>query len=148
MAHVFVGSNPTRPTIIKDNYKNMTIINQMYKCEVCGNIVEITHAGAGTLVCCGQPMVLQKENIVDAALEKHVPVRESVGDKVIVKVGSAEHPMEEAHYIEWIEVFTSTRVYRKYLKPGIDRQAKIDFTVQGELVKVRAYCNLHGLWES
>ncbi|MFA6306990.1 MAG: desulfoferrodoxin [Patescibacteria group bacterium] len=126
----------------------MTILNQVYKCGVCGNIVEMTHAGAGELVCCGQPMVLQAENTVDAALEKHVPVRESVGDKVIVKVGSVEHPMEEAHYIEWIEVLTTNRVYRKYLTPELDRQAKAEFTVDGEVIKVRAYCNLHGLWQS
>ena len=126
----------------------MTILNQIYKCAVCGNIIEITHAGAGELVCCGQPMILQVENTVDAYLEKHVPVMEAIGDKVIIKVGSVEHPMEAAHYIEWIEIFTSSRVYRKYLNPELDRQAKVDFTVEGEVIKVRAYCNLHGLWQS
>ncbi|MEI6597208.1 MAG: desulfoferrodoxin [bacterium] len=126
----------------------MTTINQIYKCNVCGNIVESIHAGVGELVCCGQPMVLQIENTVEAVLEKHVPVRESVGDKVIVKVGSVEHPMEATHYIEWIEVVTSTRVYRKYLTPELDRKAKADFTVEGEIIKVRAYCNMHGLWEN
>ena len=126
----------------------MTKLNQVYKCEVCGNIVEMVHTGDGTLVCCGQPMILQKENTVDAALEKHVPVMEAVGDKVIVKVGSAEHPMEAAHYIEWIEVLTSNRVYRKYLSPELDRQARADFMVEGEVIEVRAYCNLLGLWKS
>lgn len=126
----------------------MTILNQVYKCGVCGNIVEVLHAGVGELVCCGQPMILQVENTVDAALEKHVPVMEAVGDKVMIKVGSVEHPMEAAHYIEWIEVLTTSRVYRKYLKPELDRQAKAEFTVEGEVIKVRAYCNLHGLWQN
>lgn len=126
----------------------MTKLNEIYKCAVCGNIVEMVHAGEGALVCCGQPMALQVANTVDASLEKHVPVRQAVGDKVTVKVGSAEHPMEAAHYIEWIEVVTTSRVYRKYLSPELDRQAKVDFTIEGEIIKVRAYCNLHGLWQS
>lgn len=126
----------------------MTKLNEIYKCAVCGNIVEMVHAGEGALVCCGQPMALQVANTVDASLEKHVPVMQAVGDKVTVKVGSAEHPMEAAHYIEWIEVVTTSRVYRKYLSPELDRQAKVDFTVEGEIVEVRAYCNLHGLWQS
>ncbi|MDO8667584.1 MAG: desulfoferrodoxin [bacterium] len=125
----------------------MTILNQVYKCADCGNIIEVVHEGKGTLVCCGQPMVLQVENTVDASLEKHVPVMEAVGDKVTVKVGSAEHPMEAAHYIEWIEILTTSRVYKKYLKPELDRQARADFTVEGEVIEVRAYCNLHGLWK-
>lgn len=126
----------------------MTKLNQIYKCEICGSIIEITHAGDGELVCCDKPMILQKENIVDASLEKHVPVREAAGDKITVKVGLAEHPMAAAHYIEWIEVLTTNRVYRKYLSPELDRQAKADFTVEGEITDVRAYCNLHGLWKS
>ena len=126
----------------------MTILNQVYKCSVCGNIVEVLHAADGELVCCGKPMILQVENTVDADLEKHVPVMEAIGDKVTVKVGSVAHPMEAAHYIEWIEVITSVRVYRKYLSPELDKQAKAEFTVEGEVIKVRAYCNLHGLWQS
>lgn len=126
----------------------MTKLNQIYKCAVCGNLVEIVHEGEGALVCCGQPMILQVENTVDASLEKHVPVREAVGDKVTIKVGSVAHPMIAAHYIEWIEVLTASRVYRKYLSPELDRQAKANFTVEGEVIEVRAYCNLHGLWKS
>ena len=126
----------------------MTKLNQVYKCSICGNIVEMVHPGGGTLVCCGEPMTLQVENTVDASLEKHVPVVEAVGDKITVKIGSIEHPMEAAHYIEWIEVITSTRVYRKYLNSGLDRKAQADFTVSGEVIEVRAYCNLHGLWKS
>ena len=120
----------------------------MYKCSVCGNIVEVLHAADGELVCCGKPMILQVENTVDASLEKHVPVMEAVVDKVIIKIGSVPHPMETAHYIEWIEVITTSRVYRKYLTPELDREAKAEFTVEGEVIKVRAYCNLHGLWQS
>ncbi len=126
----------------------MTKLNQIYKCNICGNIVEMVHAGEGTLVCCGQPMVLQVENTVDASLEKHVPVKKAVGDKITVQIGSTEHPMEAAHYIEWIEVITTTRVYRKYLNPGLEHKAQADFTVSGEVIEVRAYCNLHGLWKS
>lgn len=99
------------------------------------------------MVCCGQPMVLQMENTVDASLEKHVPAAEIRGDKIMVKIGSSDHPMEAAHYIEWIEVITSTRVYRKYLNPESDRKAQADFIVTGEVIEVRAYCNLHGLWK-
>jgi len=126
----------------------MTKLNQVYKCPVCGNIVEVVHEGEGALVCCGQPMILQTENTVDASLEKHVPVMQAVGDKVTIKIGSEAHPMEAAHYIEWIEVLTTTRVYRKYLKPELDRQAEADFIVEGEVIEARAYCNLHGLWKS
>jgi len=126
----------------------MTKLNQIYKCDICGNIVEITHAGAGKLVCCDQPMILQQENIVDASLEKHVPVMEVIGDKATVKVGSVAHPMEATHYIEWIEVLTTSRVYRKYLSPESDRQAKAEFTVEGKVLEARVYCNLHGLWKS
>lgn len=126
----------------------MIILNQVYKCSVCGNIVEITHAGGGTLVCCDKPMILQTENTVEASLEKHVPVMEAIGDKVVVKVGSVAHPMEAAHYIEWIEILTTSRVYRKYLSSELDRQAKADFIIEGEVIEVRAYCNLHGLWKS
>jgi len=96
----------------------MTQINQIYKCKICANIVEIVHAGDGVLVCCGQPMILQIENTVDAAKEKHVPVVEKVKGGVLVKVGAVEHPMLEAHYIEWIEIQTANKIYRKYLNPS------------------------------
>lgn len=126
----------------------VTALNQVYKCSVCGNIVEVSHVGGGELVCCGQPMIFQVENTVDASLEKHVPVVTAVGDKVNVKVGAVAHPMDADHYIEFIEVLTTTRIYRKYLKPELDRQAEADFTVEGEVIAVRAYCNLHGLWKN
>ena len=93
---------------------------QVYKCEICGNIVEVLHAGKGVLVCCNQPMKLMAENTVDASLEKHVPVIEKKGDGVTVKVGSVPHPMEEKHYIEWVEVIIDGKIQRQYLAPGAE----------------------------
>ncbi len=120
--------------------------NQIYKCSVCGNIVELVHVGGGTLVCCGQDMILQEANTVDASLEKHVPVIEKTAAGVKIKVGSVPHPMEEAHYIEWIEVLVGDKVDRKYLKPGDAPEA--EFNIDGDGLTARAYCNLHGLWQS
>jgi len=125
----------------------VTKLNKVYKCVVCGNIVEMIHIGGGQMVCCGQPMIQQAENTVDASREKHVPVVEIMGDKVHVKIGEVEHPMIPEHYIEWIEVLTTTRVYRKYLNPELNRKAETDFTVEGEVIATREYCNLHGLWK-
>ena len=124
----------------------MTQLNQIYKCEICGNMVEVVHASGGILVCCGQKMTLQIENTVDAAKEKHVPVVEKIDGGVLVKVGAVEHPMVETHYIEWIEVQTSNRIYRKYLNPGDKPQAI--FLIKEEILGVREYCNIHKLWKS
>lgn len=124
----------------------MTELNQVYKCNVCGNIAEVLHTGAGQLVCCNKPMELLKENSVDASKEKHVPVIERAGNKVTVKVGSIDHPMEEKHFIEWIEVIAGDRVYRKYLAPGEKPEA--EFEILADDVLARGYCNLHGLWIS
>ncbi len=124
----------------------MTEKLQIYKCEVCGNIVEMLHAGVGELVCCGQPMKLYKENTTDAAKEKHVPVIEKTAAGFKVKVGSVAHPMEEKHYIEWIEVIADGRAYRKFLNPGEAPVAT--FELQAEQVTAREYCNLHGLWKA
>ena len=118
---------------------------QIYKCDVCGNIVEVVHAGKGQLVCCGKPMKLMVENTVDAAKEKHVPVVEKTTGGVKVKVGSVPHPMEEKHYIEWVEVMVDGKAYRQFLKPGETPEATFDVT--GEGVTAREYCNLHGLWK-
>lgn len=119
--------------------------SQVYKCSECGNIVEVLHAGGGQLVCCGKPMMLVVENTVDAAREKHVPVVEPSGAGIVVKVGSVAHPMEEKHYIEWIEVFAGDVVHRAYLAPGAKPEAS--FPVNPAAVTlVREYCNLHGLW--
>ena len=124
----------------------MTEKLQIYKCEVCGNIVEMLHAGAGELVCCGQPMKLFRENTVDAAKEKHVPVIEKTAAGIKVKVGSVAHPMEEKHYIEWIEVIADGKAYRKFLNPGEAPEAT--FELKAEKVTAREYCNLHGLWQA
>ena len=119
---------------------------QIYKCQKCGNIVEVLHGGGGDLVCCGQEMERYIENAVDAAKEKHVPVIEKTASGVKVKVGSAPHPMEEKHYIEWIEVLADGQAYRQFLNPGDAPEA--EFAIQAENVTARAYCNIHGLWKS
>jgi len=119
---------------------------EVYKCEVCGNIIEVLHAGMGELVCCGEPMKLMKENTVDAAKEKHVPVMEKAGDGIRVKVGSVAHPMEEKHHIEWIEVISEGKAYHQMLNPGEAPEAM--FKLAGEKAVIRAYCNIHGLWKA
>lgn len=124
----------------------MTKLNQIYKCSVCGNIVEVTHAGGGQLNCCGQPMTLLTENTVDAAREKHIPVIEKLENEILIKVGSVEHPMLENHYIEWIELQTPSKIYKKYLKPGEKPEAV--FKTDEDIVCVREYCNVHGLWKA
>lgn len=154
----------------------MTKLNQIYKCSVCGNMVEVVHASGGELVCCGQPMTLQNENTVEASKEKHIPIVEKLDNEIVIKVGSIEHPMEEKHYIEWIELLVNNKVYRKHLKPGDKPEAR--FKVQEELLieelqeeiaycegspcnfvckdecgnsiefTVREYCNIHGLWRA
>ncbi len=124
----------------------MTEKLQVYKCEICGNIVEVLHEGKGELVCCGKPMKLYTENTVDAAKEKHVPVVEKVSGGVKVTVGSVLHPMEEKHYIEWIEIIADGKAYRQFLKPGDVPEAT--FNVDAQDISVREYCNLHGLWKA
>ncbi len=118
--------------------------NQVFKCSVCGNIIQVVSVGGGTLTCCGKAMNLLTENTVDAAVEKHVPVVEQNGNKVLVKVGSVSHPMEEKHYIQWIQVITKNKIYTKMLNPGDSPEA--EFSIDDEIIKVREYCNLHGLW--
>jgi len=124
----------------------MSKINEVYKCTVCGNIVEVLHAGEGELVCCGQPMVLMSENTVDAAKEKHVPVITKVADGYKVAVGSVAHPMEDKHWIEWIELVADGKVYRQNLEPGNAPEAT--FCIKADKVSAREYCNLHGLWKA
>jgi len=124
----------------------MTQRLEVYKCELCGNIVEVLHAGEGELVCCGQPMVCMKENTVDAAKEKHVPVIEKIDGGVKVSVGSVPHPMEEKHYIEWIEIIADGKAYRQFLEPGQAPEAV--FMVEAASIIAREYCNLHGHWKA
>ncbi len=124
----------------------MTKQKQIYKCNICGNIVEVLHAGAGELVCCGQPMELLKEKTEDVGQEKHVPIIEKTEQGVRVKVGSIPHPMEEKHYIEWIEVIANGKTYRKFLKP--DDKPEAEFEIKAEKISAREYCNIHGLWKA
>jgi len=124
----------------------MTNKLEVYKCELCGNMVEVIHGGVGELVCCGQPMLLQVENTVDAAKEKHVPVIEKIAGGVIVKVGAVAHPMEDKHWIEWIEIVADGKAYRQFLNPGEAPQAT--FNVEADSITAREYCNLHGLWKA
>ena len=126
----------------------MTEINQIYKCNICGNIIEVVHTGGGTLVCCGEPMHLQEEKTKEQeGNEKHVPIKEVTEENTIVKVGSVPHPMEDEHYIEWIELENKdkNKVCRKPLKAGEEPEAK--FCSKTENSKARCYCNLHGLWK-
>ncbi|MBI2353507.1 MAG: desulfoferrodoxin [Deltaproteobacteria bacterium] len=119
---------------------------EVYKCELCGNIVEVIHGGGAALVCCGQDMTLMTENTVDAAKEKHVPVIEIVDNGVRIKVGSVPHPMEEKHYIEWVEIIADGTAYRQFLKPGGTPEAF--FPLIPKTLTAREYCNLHGLWSA
>ncbi len=125
----------------------MTKLSEVYKCNICGNIVEVVHTGKGELVCCNRPMVLMQENTVDASKEKHVPVIEVDGGKVTVSVGSAAHPMEEKHYIEWIELLADNKSLKEFTGPGKEPQVVFN-GVEGKDVTARAYCNLHGLWSA
>jgi len=124
----------------------MTQRLEVYKCGVCGNIIDVLHQGAGQLVCCGQPMTCLKENTVDAAKEKHVPVIEKIQGGMKVKVGSVAHPMEEKHFIEWIEIVADGKSYRQFLKPGQTPEAT--FMIEAASVSAREYCNLHGHWKA
>ena len=125
----------------------MTKFREIYKCNVCGNIVEVLHAGVGELVCCGEPMEQLKEKTEDSSIEKHVPYIEKTDDGVLVKVGqNQDHPMEEKHYIEWIQVIADGEAYRRFLKPGDKPQAM--FCIKANDIKAREYCNIHGLWKS
>ena len=122
----------------------MPKLHEIYRCKLCGNIVEVVHGGAAIPVCCGENMALQVENTVDAAKEKHVPAVEESANGLLVKVGSVTHPMEEKHYIEWIQLIAGEKSYTHYLKPGDKPEAL--FPVKPATFNVREYCNLHGLW--
>ena len=127
----------------------MTKLLEIYKCEICGNVVEVIHAGDGELVCCGEPMNLLEEQTADASTEKHVPVVEEVEDGTEVTVGSVPHPMEEKHYIEWIQLISADGKHspRHFLKPGEDPTTKFKMKL-GDGVTAREYCNVHGLWKA
>lgn len=126
--------------------------NGIYRCELCGNMVELIHVGGGDLVCCGQPMTLLVENTVEASREKHIPVIEKIPGGYKVSVGAIAHPMEEKHYIAWIDLIAAAHdgvrvsMHRVCLSPG-DAPVAV-FAVDAPSVTVRAYCNLHGLWKA
>ena len=119
---------------------------EIYKCEACGNIVEVIEGGGAELVCCGEEMKLMSENTVDAAQEKHVPVIEKSDGTVKGIVGDVPHPMEEKHYIQWIELIADGRSYRQFLEPN--QRPEAEFRITAERLTAREYCNLHGLWKA
>jgi len=119
----------------------------IYKCEICGNIVEVLHEGVGELVCCGEEMKFMEEKTEDSTKEKHVPYIEKTDDGILVKIGqNQDHPMEEKHYIEWIQILADGKAYRQFLKPGDKPQAL--FEIKADSIAAREYCNIHGLWKS
>ena len=124
----------------------MTVQKQVYRCNICGNIVEVLHTGKGGLVCCGQPMELLQEKTADVGLEKHVPVIEATDSGIKVKVGDVPHPMEGKHYIEWVEIIADGRSCRIFLKLGDKPEAEFD--IKPQKVTAREYCSIHGLWKS
>lgn len=132
----------------------MTEKNQIYKCNICGNIAEVLHMGVGELICCGQPMELLEEKDTDEGLEKHVPVIEELPANICqgkdgfrIKIGKVEHPMEENHYIEWIEIIPAdNKRGKKFLEPNDKPEA--EFFTRKKITGARAYCNIHGLWKS
>ncbi|RMD45865.1 desulfoferrodoxin [Candidatus Pacearchaeota archaeon] len=126
----------------------MTKRNEVYKCEKCGNIVEVLDGSEGTLACCGEPMKLLEEQTADKTLEKHVPIVEKIEGGIRVTVGSTLHPMTEEHYIEWIEVIANGFSFKKFLSPGNDPIAEFEISAPLESLTVREHCNLHGLWKS
>lgn len=125
----------------------MARMKGIYKCEVCGNIVEVLHEGGGNLFCCGKEMRYFEENTTEGAKEKHLPVIEKTENGYLVKVGSVEHPMEDKHYIEWIELIADGVSYRRFLKPG-DKPIAEFCIKEANNLQAREYCNLHGLWRS
>ena len=125
----------------------MAKLRGIYKCEICGNVVEVLHEGVGALFCCGEEMKRMEEKTQDSSVEKHVPYIEKTKDGVLVKIGqNQDHPMEEKHYIEWIQIIAGGASYRKFLKPGDKPQA--EFAIKAEKISAREYCNIHGLWKS
>lgn len=125
----------------------MTQERDIFKCDVCGQVMEVLYKGSDKIICCGQPMKKLTANTQEASVEKHVPVIEETKTGVLVKVGSVAHPMEEKHYIVLIEVLTANQVLRAELKPG--QKPEAEFCVKkSDILEVREYCNLHGLWKS
>ncbi len=125
----------------------MAKLREIYKCEICGNIVEVLHGGQGALVCCEEEMIKMEEKTEDSSTEKHVPYIEKTDEGILVKVGENEnHPMIEKHYIEWIQIIVDGKSYRKFLEPGDKPQALFEIKADG--ITAREYCNIHGLWKN
>lgn len=124
----------------------MAEIKDIYRCNVCGHIIEVIHEGAGTLVCCDQDMEKLEAKTEDQGQEKHVPVIEKTEDGFLVKVGDVPHPMEEKHHIEWIQAIIGDKAYRKFLKAGEKPEMEVKCEESDE-VELREYCNVHGLWK-
>jgi superoxide reductase len=132
---------------LKKGEIGMTNKLEIYKCAICGNIIEVLHSGPGELVCCGKPMEKQTVKTEDSSIEKHVPYIEKTDKGVLVKIGqNQDHPMEEKHYIEWIEIIADGNEYKTFLSPGDKPQAF--FPINGDSITAREYCNVHGLWKN
>ncbi len=127
----------------------MTKIKEIYRCNVCGNIVEMVHGGVGELICCGQPMEQLIERQTDVGPEKHIPIIEKTKKGIKVKIGEVPHPMEENHYIEWVELIIDGKAYREFLEPGDAPEVEFNLDIpEDSTLKVREYCNIHGLWHA
>jgi len=124
----------------------MTKINDVYRCEICGNIIESVHGGSNSLVCCGQAMTKMEPKSGPEGQEKHLPVIEKIGNKIVVKIGSIPHPMVEEHFIEWVEIIIGNKSQKAFLKPGDEPMAEFEIVDLSEPIIARAYCNVHGLW--
>lgn len=120
--------------------------NELLACQVCGDIIEVLHVGAGELMCCGESMKVLEPKTEDEGKEKHVPVIEKTDSGVKVKVSSVPHPMEKTHFIEWIELIADGLVYRKFLEPG--DPPEVEFSINADTIKAREHCNIHGLWQA
>ena len=118
---------------------------EIYKCNICGIIVETLNGGDGQMFCCDEPMLHLAERTQDAATEKHVPLIEKIDGGYRVTVGSTLHPMEEKHYIQWVEIIADGKAYHQFLNPGEAPEAT--FRIQADQVTAREYCSLHGLWK-
>jgi len=127
----------------------MTENKEVYRCNICGNIVEVLHLGTGKLICCENQMELLKEKEEGTGSEKHLPVLEETDKGIKIKVGSLPHPMEDNHCIEWVEVIADNKIYRKVFKPGDKPEAEFDIKPGDvEQIELREYCSIHGLWRS
>ncbi len=125
----------------------MTEKDQIYRCNQCGNIVEVVHLGTGKLVCCNNQMELLKPQ-KDVGPEKHIPLIQEHETSYKISIGKIPHPMEDNHCIEWVELITPQKIYRKFFQPGDKPVAEFQIVDKPEKVKARQYCSIHGIWVS